>query len=279
MSDQTRLFTPPTPQHERVSTRAIRPWRSTGRNNVRKSIEALGNLTTIVLRRIDHPTYRYEVIDGARRLDALTEEGPVTIDAMVLPLSTRDDEARAATAALNLNRAPNPLEEARSFQDLLAAGHDTTTVATTLGISEHTIRARLRLLALPDNIARAVETRQVAPGVAANIAHLEPHQQQALSQLLTVKGKLTGEDVTNTRRAQREADLAALPAALLQAPTDHDPHADLLGAVRHAVTVARDAGLDDDQIRAALLDALRQDPQPPATATLSNPMGLAVSHG
>jgi len=119
---QTRLFQPPKASHQKVDTRHIKPWRSIGRNVVKKSIEALGNLTTPLLREISDPEYRYEVIDGARRLDSLTASGSLVIDALVLPVETRDEDARAATAALNLNRAPNPMEEAYSFQALVGPG-------------------------------------------------------------------------------------------------------------------------------------------------------------
>lgn len=250
---QTRLFQPPKASHQKVDTRHIKPWRSVGRNVVRKSIEALGNLTTPLLREIAHPQYRFEVIDGARRLDTLTAGGPVVIDALVLPVETRDEDARAATAALNLSRAPNPMEEAYSFDSLVKAGHAVEQIAKELGISSAKIRSRLSLLRLPESVKRAVEQKRVAIGVAVRAARLPEDDQAYLANRLAVSGTLTAEDVDNARRARREQAVANLPTELF-APRRPDPAVTLRAALEHALDTARAQGLAEHDIQAILQD-------------------------
>lgn len=248
---QTRLFQLPKASHQKVNTRLIKPWRSAGRNVVRKSIEALGNLTTPLLREIVDPRYRFEVIDGARRLDTLTAAGPLVIDALILPLETRDEDARAATAALNLSRAPNPLEEAYSFDSLAKAGYRVEKIAKELGISSAKIRSRLNLLRLPEPIRRAIEQKRVALGVANRVAHLPEPDQAHLVNVLATNGTITSSDVDAVRRVRREQSLASLPNELF-APARPDPATALRAAIEHALDIARSQGLAEHEAQAVL---------------------------
>lgn len=250
---QNRLFQPPPAAHRQVDTSQIRPWRSTGRNNVRQSIKALGNLSAPLLREISDPQYRFEVIDGARRLDVLTSSGPVVIDALVLPLETRDEDARAATAALNLNRAPNPMEEARSFASLTQAGYELKQIAAELGISAQQIKSRLQLLKLPEAIQRAVEEKRVAPGVAAKASRLPAEEMGQLANRLVMSGRLTAKDVEEARRVRREEAVAGLPSELF-APREVDAGASLRSALEHAIENARSQGLSEADIQTVLLE-------------------------
>lgn len=144
----------------------------------------------------------YAVIDGRRRaLDSFTS-GDSEMIVTVLPEETNSRTIAGIAASLNINRKPNPLQEARHLQNMVGSGMLAEQIADTLGIPLQTIKKRLRLLRLPDDITEALEAGKIAPGVAQRIANLSEPQVQKLQTILKEKGKLQGKDV---RRVQEKA--------------------------------------------------------------------------
>lgn len=258
----TPLFEKQEPTFSIINTSSIKPWTQTGANNVRSSINTLGVLTAILLRPITHPTYEYEVVDGTRRLDAITNNGEEHHDvpAFVLPATTTDLEAHAAAASLNLNRAVNPISEAKNFRTMINAGIPMETIAHQLGISISTIRARLKLLTLPDDILTAAENGLVATTAAQRITSLPPFIIERLQDTLATNNRITLEDVNDARKANRETAVKTLPAELFAPPPATDPVEILATHLRTAITQAAASGVTHEQIQSALEQALHSTP-------------------
>ncbi len=221
---ETPLFERPESSLEQVALADIRPWSASGaRSTTGKSIAALGLRSVVTLQQLAPGNqYRYKVIDGSRRLNKAREQGLEHVQAEVLPVETDRAEAAALRLVMNLNRSPNPMQEAEALKELsdacLAEGiaevEVTSYIAKTLGLNPAVIRQRLGLLLLPPALRQGVEAGKVAAGVAAKLANLPRAQQEMLVTELREKGKLTGHDVKSVRRVKQEAVLAELPESL-----------------------------------------------------------------
>ena len=99
---------------------------------------------------------KYEIIAGERRYKASALAGMTKIPAIINNL---DDKEAAKVALLeNLQRKNlNPIDEARTYQKILELDQMTQeTLAKTMGKSQSAVANKLRLLALPDEIQRAL---------------------------------------------------------------------------------------------------------------------------
>lgn len=102
------------------------------------------------------PDDRYELETGRHRLEAHRLKGYTHVPALV---QQDDDPARAAFRrnVENLHRRDyRPYEQAQGFQEMLDAKWSLDDLAQTLAVPVATIRARLRLLALPPMIGQRI---------------------------------------------------------------------------------------------------------------------------
>lgn len=255
-AEPTPLFEQPTSRIELVALADIKPWSTGGAKSANaKSIAALGLRSVITLKRIAPGSrYRFEVIDGSRRLNTARDKGIEHVQAEVLPEETERAEAAALRFVLNLGRSPNPMHEAEALQEVidacLAEGIPQLEVrgylTRTLGVSASVINQHLGLLLLPAALRQGVKDGKVAAGVAARIANLTRVQQEQLVWKLEAEGKLTGNMVKDVRRVKREATLAELPDTLF-APLD-DPRE----RARAALKGFLDEGLTVGELKAAV---------------------------
>ena len=255
-AEPTPLFDKPESTHELVALADIRPWSTGGAKSANaKSIAALGLRGEVTLKRIAPGSrYRFEVIDGSRRLNTARDKGLEHVQAEVMPVETDRAEAAALRFVLNLGRSPNPMQEAEALQELvdacLAEGIPQVEVPSyisrTLGYSTKIITQRLGLLLLPPVLRQGVKDGKIATGVAAKIANLSSVQQEQLVWKLEAEGKLTSNMVKDVRRVKREAILAELPDNLF-APLD-DPRERAKAALKGFL----DEGLTVGELKAAV---------------------------
>ena len=123
---------------------------------------------------------RFEIVYGERRWRACKKLGLTTIPAVVAPLS--DEEAQAIRVLENAQRKePHPLEEAESYERLLAMRdakgkpiHTSDTIAKVAGRSPGHIYNRLKLTALAPEIRKAFYAGKLSVTAAFLIARGVP---------------------------------------------------------------------------------------------------------
>ncbi len=160
------------------------------------SIELQGQLYPIIVRAKGK---RYELLDGERRLRAVRHLGLPTIRAEIQEKT--DTEARAIVLAAALHHKDlNPIEEARAFQQFIAAGDAAgpTELADRLGLSQGQVSNRLRLLKLPAGMQQRVISREMTATHAREIARYADHPgllaaiEKEIARELKYNGELPG---------------------------------------------------------------------------------------
>ena len=138
-------------------------------NKLKATMRAVGQRQPVILEDLGG-TYR--IRDGNRRIAAARALGWNDIHALVYPPL---DAAQWALVIAGLhNRASNPVEEARLFREL---GKTLTEegISANTGHPVQVIRARLALLALPDDVLDLIGTPTLALGIAERAAKLQGH--------------------------------------------------------------------------------------------------------
>ena len=139
------------------------------------SIKEHGVIQPIIVRQVNN---KYEIIAGERRYKASALAGMTKIPAIINNL---DDKEAAKVALLeNLQRKNlNPIEEARTYQKILELDQMTQeTLAKTMGKSQSAVANKLRLLALPDEILRALLKENISERHARTLLNLKNPEQQ-----------------------------------------------------------------------------------------------------
>src|SRR5258706_16215177 len=134
---------------------------------------------------------RYEIIAGERRWRAAQQAGLKEIPAIIRAVP---DEAVVAMSLIeNIQREkPNPLEEARAFERLIAEfGLTHQEVAESVGRSRAAVTNRLRLIELGPEGGEMVERRKLDMGHARALLGLENPRKQTELALLGVKKDLS----------------------------------------------------------------------------------------
>ena len=150
------------------------------------SIKEHGVIQPIIVRQVNN---KYEIIAGERRYKASALAGMTKIPAIINNL---DDKEAAKVALLeNLQRKNlNPIEEARTYQKILELDQMTQeTLAKTMGKSQSAVANKLRLLALPDEIQRALLKENISERHARTLLNLKnpEHQKKMLKRIIAEK--------------------------------------------------------------------------------------------
>lgn len=182
---------------------------------LRDSLEKRGQLQPVILNATGEHD-KYQIVDGRRRIAALRELGKHHVRAYVYKVNPIVEASLAITA--NAVRGANPVSDALAIIDLAGAGYSERDIARATGLAVGTIRKRMKLAALHDDIFRGMRAGTVAIGVAERVASLPAKRQEALAELLDKKGKITGEDVDAANREGVGAALASLDPDLFGAP-------------------------------------------------------------
>jgi len=137
------------------------------------SIKERGMIQPIIVRKSNDNKSKYEIIAGERRWLAAQRAGLHEVPAVI---TTADDLKSLEFAIVeNVQRHDlNPLEEAQGYKRLINEfSYDQDKVAKFIGKSRSHIANCLRLLTLPDEVIKLIETLQLSAGHAKILVGLE----------------------------------------------------------------------------------------------------------
>ncbi len=142
-------------------------------NDLTNSIKERGIIQPIIVRKSNSDKNKYEIIAGERRWLAAQKAG---LHAVPVVITDADDLKSLEFAIVeNVQRHDlNPLEEAQGYKKLIDDfSYDQEKVAKFIGKSRSYISNSLRLLTLPNEIIKLIETRQLTAGHAKMLVGLE----------------------------------------------------------------------------------------------------------
>jgi len=137
------------------------------------SIKERGIIQPIIVRKSDDNKTKYEIIAGERRWLAAQRVGLHEVPVVI----TIADDLKSLEFAIveNVQRNDlNPLEEAQGYKRLIDEfSYDQEKVSKFIGKSRSHIANSLRLLTLPEDVIRLIETQKMTAGHAKILVGLE----------------------------------------------------------------------------------------------------------
>jgi len=138
-----------------------------------KSIKERGMIQPIIVRESNNDKSKFEIIAGERRWLAAQRAGLHKVPVVV----TEADDLKSLEFAIveNVQRHDlNPLEEAQGYKRLIDEfSYDQEKVSKFIGKSRSHITNSLRLLTLPDEVIKLIETQKLTAGHAKILVGLE----------------------------------------------------------------------------------------------------------
>ena len=137
------------------------------------SIKERGMIQPIIVRKSNDGKSKFEIIAGERRWLAAQRAGLHNVPVVI----TEVDDLKSLEFAIveNVQRHDlNPLEEAQGYKRLIDEfSYDQEKVSKFIGKSRSHITNSLRLLSLPDDVIRLIETQKLTAGHAKVLVGLE----------------------------------------------------------------------------------------------------------
>ena len=137
------------------------------------SIKERGMIQPIIVRKSNDGKSKFEIIAGERRWLAAQRAGLHNVPVVI----TEADDLKSLEFAIveNVQRHDlNPLEEAQGYKRLIDEfSYDQEKVSKFIGKSRSHITNSLRLLSLPDDVIRLIETQKLTAGHAKVLVGLE----------------------------------------------------------------------------------------------------------
>ena len=137
------------------------------------SIKERGMIQPIIVRKSDQDISKFEIIAGERRWLAAQRAGLHTVPVVI----TEADDLKSLEFAIveNVQRHDlNPLEEAQGYKRLIDDfSYDQEKVSKFIGKSRSHITNSLRLLTLPEDVIKLIETTKLTAGHAKILVGLE----------------------------------------------------------------------------------------------------------
>ena len=137
------------------------------------SIKERGMIQPIIVRKSTQDMSKFEIIAGERRWLAAQRAGLHTVPVVI----TEADDLKSLEFAIveNVQRHDlNPLEEAQGYKRLIDDfSYDQEKVSKFIGKSRSHITNSLRLLTLPDDVIKLIETQKLTAGHAKILVGLE----------------------------------------------------------------------------------------------------------
>jgi ParB family chromosome partitioning protein len=145
----------------------------TNLEDLTNSIKERGMIQPIIVRKSNDNKSKYEIIAGERRWLAAQRAGLHEVPVVI----TIADDLKSLEFAIveNVQRHDlNPLEEAQGYKRLISEfSYDQDKVAKFIGKSRSHISNCLRLLTLPDQVIKLIETQKISAGHAKILVGLE----------------------------------------------------------------------------------------------------------
>ena len=142
-------------------------------NDLTSSIKERGILQPIIVRKSNDGKSKFEIIAGERRWLAAQKAGLHTVPVVI----TEADDLKSLEFAIveNVQRHDlNPLEEAQGYKRLIDEfNYDQEKVSKFIGKSRSHITNSLRLLTLPLEVIKLIETQKLTAGHAKILVGLE----------------------------------------------------------------------------------------------------------
>ena len=142
-------------------------------NDLTNSIKERGILQPIIVRKSNDDKSKFEIIAGERRWLAAQKAGLHTVPVVI----TEADDLKSLEFAIveNVQRHDlNPLEEAQGYKRLIDEfNYDQEKVSKFIGKSRSHITNSLRLLSLPLEVIKLIETQKLTAGHAKILVGLE----------------------------------------------------------------------------------------------------------
>ena len=137
------------------------------------SIKERGMIQPIIVRRSNDDKSKFEIIAGERRWLAAQRAGLHNVPVVV----TEADDLKSLEFAIveNVQRHDlNPLEEAQGYKRLIDEfSYDQEKVSKFIGKSRSYITNALRILTLPHDVIKFIETQKITPGHAKILVGLD----------------------------------------------------------------------------------------------------------
>ena len=137
------------------------------------SIKERGMIQPIIVRNSNNDRSKFEIIAGERRWLAAQRAGLHVVPVVI----TEADDLKSLEFAIveNVQRHDlNPLEEAQGYKKLIDEfSYDQEKVSKFIGKSRSHITNSLRLLTLPDDVVKLIETQKLTAGHAKIIVGLD----------------------------------------------------------------------------------------------------------
>ena len=137
------------------------------------SIKERGMIQPIIVRNSNNRSSKFEIIAGERRWLAAQRAGLHNVPVVI----TEADDLKSLEFAIveNVQRHDlNPLEEAQGYKRLIDEfSYDQEKVSKFIGKSRSHITNSLRLLTLPDDVIKLIETQKLTAGHAKVLVGLE----------------------------------------------------------------------------------------------------------
>jgi ParB family transcriptional regulator, chromosome partitioning protein len=179
-----------------------------------RSLESHGQLQPITVRPGPSPG-RFTIVMGERRWRACVRAGRPTVAAVVLEGSPAAERRLELQVVENVLREDlSPLDQARAFRALMDHnGWSASRLAETLHVHRATVTRALALLNLPDMLRAHVESGQLSPATAHEIARVDdPDRQRALADRVVAEG-LSRAATAEAVRGTSTSDSAAAPSS------------------------------------------------------------------
>ena len=137
------------------------------------SIRERGMIQPIIVRKSNNDKFKFEIIAGERRWLAAQRAGLHDVPVVI----TEADDLKSLEFAIveNVQRHDlNPLEEAQGYKRLIDDfSYDQEKVSKFIGKSRSHITNSLRLLTLPNDVIKLIETQKITAGHAKILVGLE----------------------------------------------------------------------------------------------------------
>tara|TARA_Y100001970_G_scaffold292233_1_gene432630 strand:- start:1832 stop:2674 length:843 start_codon:yes stop_codon:yes gene_type:complete len=137
------------------------------------SIKERGVIQPIIVRKSNNDESKYEIIAGERRWLAAQRAGLHNVPVVI----TEADDLKSLEFAIveNIQRHDlNPLEEAQGYKRLIDEfSYDQVKVSKFIGKSRSYITNSLRILTLPEDVIKLIETQKLTSGHAKILVGLE----------------------------------------------------------------------------------------------------------
>ena len=179
------------------------------------SVKSVGVLEPLIIRKSDKELLKkgpYTLVAGHRRLKAAGGAGLKVVPCIIMVVTAKQALERQVIENLQ-RRDLNPIDEANGYKALMEiCEYDLKGVASKIGVSESSVRKRLRLLELPKKYQDAILADKITPGHGLVLVRLKDSKSQ---------DELYEDIIDNGYSVkQAEEELSQYTKGLSQAPFD-----------------------------------------------------------